>query len=83
MTKRTNVADGRFTALTAKVGPKGQIVIPKDVRDTFDIKPGDTILVLADSEQGIALKPIKGNEDMLRRIFGDTFSIGEQQKEEI
>ena len=33
---------------TVRVGEKGQIVIPKGVRDLFDIHPGDTLLVLAD-----------------------------------
>ena len=60
------------------MGPKGQIVIPKDVRDMFGIAPGDTVLVLSDSEQGIALKPVKGNEDMFRRLFGDALAIGEE-----
>ena len=32
----------------AKVGEKGQIVVPKEIRDMFDIKSGDTIIVLAD-----------------------------------
>ena len=34
----------------AKVGEKGQIVIPKEARDMFDIKPGDTVVVLCKSE---------------------------------
>ena len=38
-----------------RVGEKGQIVIPKGVRDLFDIKPGDTLLVLADVQQGIVI----------------------------
>ena len=38
-----------------RVGEKGQIVIPKGVRDLFDIKPGDTLLVLADEKRGIAI----------------------------
>ncbi|HML49459.1 MAG TPA: AbrB/MazE/SpoVT family DNA-binding domain-containing protein, partial [Clostridia bacterium] len=39
-----------------KVGPKGQIVIPKEVRDMFGIQPGDSLLLLADSQRGIALE---------------------------
>ena len=42
-------------AWTAKVGEKGQIVIPKEARDVFNIKPGDTLLLLGDEEQGIAI----------------------------
>ena len=38
-----------------KVGEKGQIVIPKEARIMFDIKPGDSIVVLCDKKKGIAL----------------------------
>ena len=40
---------------TAKVGERGQIVIPKEAREIFDIKPGQTLLLLGDEEQGIAI----------------------------
>lgn len=39
----------------SKVGEKGQIVIPKEVREMFDIKPGDTVAVLCDKNRGIAI----------------------------
>lgn len=39
----------------AKVGEKGQIVIPKEAREMFDIKSGDSIAILCDKKRGIAL----------------------------
>lgn len=50
-------------AWTAKVGEKGQIVIPKEARDVFHIEPGDTVLLLGDIHQGIA---IVKNEDFMK-----------------
>ena len=44
-------------AWTATVGDKGQIVIPKQAREIFDIKPGDTLILLGDEERGIAIPP--------------------------
>lgn len=44
-------------AWTATVGEKGQIVIPKQARELFEIKPGDTLLLLGDEERGIAIPP--------------------------
>jgi len=41
---------------TVKVGTKGQIVIPKEIRDMFDINPGDTLMILADVQKGIAIE---------------------------
>ena len=38
---------------TAKVGDRGQIVIPKEARALFGIKPGDTLLILGESETGL------------------------------
>jgi len=38
-----------------KVGEKGQIVIPKEIRNMFDINAGDSVIVLCDKEKGIAI----------------------------
>lgn len=38
---------------TAKVGDRGQIVIPKEARELFRIQPGDTLLILGDAETGL------------------------------
>ena len=48
--------EGKY-AWTVKVGEKGQFVIPKEARDIFGIKPGDTLIVLGDVERGIAIPP--------------------------
>jgi AbrB family looped-hinge helix DNA binding protein len=46
--------EGRFI-VSVKVGPKGQITIPKEAREMFDIKEGETLMVLGDKERGIAI----------------------------
>lgn len=38
---------------TAKVGDRGQIVIPKEAREFYSISPGDTLLLLGDEETGL------------------------------
>ena len=41
--------------VSVKVGPKGQITLPKEAREMFDISVGDTIMVLGDKEKGLAI----------------------------
>ena len=53
----------------ARVGEKGQIVIPKEAREMFDIKPGDSIIVLCDKERGIALLKADAIEDLTDKVF--------------
>lgn len=53
----------------SKVGEKGQIVIPKEARDMFDIKSGDSIIVLCDKEKGIALLKADAIEDLTDKVF--------------
>ena len=46
--------DGKYIFGVVKVGDKGQIVIPKDARQVYGIKPGDALIMLGD-ERGLAL----------------------------
>ena len=46
--------NGKYIFGVVKVGDKGQIVIPKDARNVYGIKPGDALIMLGD-ERGIAL----------------------------
>jgi AbrB family looped-hinge helix DNA binding protein len=64
--------EGKY-AWTATVGEKGQIVIPKQARDIFGIKPGDTLLLLGDDKRGIAIPP-KG-------AFAELFGIAFQERD--
>jgi AbrB family looped-hinge helix DNA binding protein len=63
---------------TVKVGERGQIVIPKEARDLFEIKPGDTLMVLGDENHGIAI--VKA--DKFRRIAMKMLQMFEQAPEE-
>ena len=47
---------GKF-AWTVTVGEKGQIVIPKQAREVFNIQPGDTLVMLGDVKRGLAIPP--------------------------
>lgn len=55
---------------TAKVGDRGQIVIPKDARSFYGIKPGDTLLVLGDEKNGMILTKPELLHDLAARILG-------------
>ena len=59
----------------AKVGEKGQIVIPKEARDMFNIKPSDSIIVLCDKGKGIALLKADTIEDLTEKVF----TMGEKE----
>ena len=50
--KKTN--EDRFI-VSVKVGPKGQITIPVEARKMFDIKVGDTLMILGDKARGLAI----------------------------
>ena len=60
-----NKKEKRFI-VSVKVGPKGQITIPVEARKMFDIKEGDTLMVMGDIERGIALL----KDDLFYQLMG-------------
>ena len=54
---------------TARVGDRGQIVIPKEARELFGFQPGQTILVLADEKRGIAIPPRAESEKHMKQLI--------------
>lgn len=65
--------EGKY-AWTVKIGEKGQFVIPKEARDIFNIKPGDTLIVLADTNKGIAIPPKNMFSHLMDTIFNQKTS---------
>jgi len=61
--------EGRWVS-TVRLGPKSQIVIPKEVRDIFGLEPGDSLLLFADRERGIALVNPAEYSDVMDRVLG-------------
>ena len=54
---------------TAKVGDKGQIVIPKEARDIFDIKSGDSLILFGDIKKGIAISKYDDYVTFMEEVF--------------
>jgi len=61
---------------TAKVGERGQIVIPKEARELFRIKPGDTLLILGEEDKGL----IVSRPELLRDLADQIFSSEKENR---
>ena len=64
----TKSKENRFI-VSVKVGPKGQITVPKEAREMFGIKVGDTLMVLGDAERGLAIV----KDDEFYKLMGDKY----------
>ena len=64
---------------TVSVGTKGQIVIPKAARDMFNIKPGDELLLLADSIRGIAIPSPEEAALIQDRVFDTGLAYAQKE----
>lgn len=62
---------GKYVFGTARVGDKGQIVIPKEARETFDIKSGDNLLILGDEASGIVITKADVINDIALKILSN------------
>ena len=60
---------------TAKVGDRGQIVIPKEVRALFQIHPGDTLLVMGEKDKGILIS----RPELLHDLADQAFDTEEEE----
>lgn len=60
---------GKYIFGVVKVGDKGQIVIPKEAREIFGIKPGDTLMMFGDIKQGLAMCKTKWLQPFAEELF--------------
>ena len=61
--------NGKRVFGTAKVGDRGQIVIPKEARELFNIQPGDTLLIIGEKETGLVVSRPELLSDIASKIF--------------
>ena len=69
----------RYFMASVKIGPKGQIVIPKEAREMFGIEPGDTLVLLADKKRGIAMQVPDKLQPFLKTAFDHMASMEESE----
>ena len=61
--------NGKYIFGVVKVGERGQIVIPKEAREVYGIKAGDSLLVLGDSK-GMAILKTEIFQDKIGEVLG-------------
>ena len=73
--------EGKHIFGAVRVGEKGQIVIPKKARELFHISPGDSLLVLGDEKQGIAIVKTEVFTQMASDILKKSLFAADQEEE--
>ena len=58
-----------LTSMTHKVGPKGQVVLPKDMRDELGIAPGDEVS-FAKGDDRIVVRKARTKDEIVDSLFG-------------
>lgn len=64
---------------TVRLGSKGQIVIPKEIRDMFGLKIDDPLVIMADLNRGIAIHRQEVMQGIAQAIFAGNPPILEAQ----
>ena len=73
--------DERYFMASVKLGPKGQIVIPKEAREMFGVGPGDTMVLLCDKKKGMALQTADKLKPFLKKVFDSLPDMDEEESE--
>ncbi len=76
---RMKIPQDKFLS-TVRVGDKGQIVIPKEVREMFEIEPGDNLMLLADKDKGIAIVAFDGMMEFMNEAARQAMGLRKGEK---
>ena len=76
----TEVVKGKYIYGFVTVGERGQIVIPKEARDQFNIKPRDKLIVVGDVKKGIAIAKAGVMKELALKILG---AVSEEGREAV
>jgi AbrB family looped-hinge helix DNA binding protein len=60
--------------MTGKVGPKGQVVIPKEIRDRLGLHPGDEVLFVPEPG-GVRVEPARRLADLAGAYAGEGLAV--------
>jgi AbrB family looped-hinge helix DNA binding protein len=71
----TEIQKGKYLFGTVKIGERGQIVIPKEARDVFNINPGDNLLLVGDEKKGIAIVKADLMKDLALKLLDNMNDI--------
>ncbi len=66
----SEIAKGRYLYGIVTVAERGQVVIPKEAREHFKIKPGDKLLVIGNVKQGLGIAFVKAMKEYAQKIMG-------------
>jgi AbrB family looped-hinge helix DNA binding protein len=65
--------------MTHKVGPKGQVVIPRELREELGIEPGDEVTFWRD-EDHVAVRPVRRARPLKGRYPERTLTTALEQE---
>ena len=68
-----------MTMMSVRVQAKGQVTIPKEIRDKLNVQPGD-LVVFVETDMGVMVKPaaVMTDEDLREEVAAVVRSIRER-----